>query len=369
MTKTKDLQRFSGTHCPILLLVLAGLTCASLSHACDVPVFRYSVERWVADVFEILVLHRGELSPEQKEPVDRFEKAIDEGNLTVNCRIDVIDLSSEEGAKMEAHLPEGEIGSLPWVLVMLPTLKWADGVIWSGPLSEESIKEAIDSPVRQEIAKKITGGDTAVWILLESGDEEKDSEARETLNKNLAELVNTLEVSRPAPLDVGGGAEDVPEEPEEIPLSFPVIPVKKTDPSERFFVDMLLKCEPDLEDETYASMPMAFPIFGRGRILYALVGPGITDRNIEEACQFLTGPCSCEVKELNPGMDLLIAADWENYKGDPLVDDFLGTPAEAEATTLAASNSSFFRNTIVSLLVLTLIVFGGTIFVFRRSEN
>ena len=31
--------------------------------------------------------------------------------------------------------------------------------------------------------------------------------------------------------------------------------------------------------------------------------------------EFLTGPCSCEVKEMNPGYDLLLAANWNSLAG------------------------------------------------------
>ena len=56
---------------------------------------------------------------------------------------------------------------------------------------------------------------------------------------------------------------------------------------------------------------MALPVFGRGRALYALVGKGINEDTIEEACKFVTGPCGCEVKRQNPGMDLLMLESWE----------------------------------------------------------
>jgi hypothetical protein len=58
---------------------------------------------------------------------------------------------------------------------------------------------------------------------------------------------------------------------------------------------------------------MAFAVFGRGRALFAQVGKGITEQNIEEDCTFLIGPCGCEVKRANPGTDLLIAADWSTW--------------------------------------------------------
>src|SRR5205814_1402276 len=41
-------------------------------------------------------------------------------------------------------------------------------------------------------------------------------------------------------------------------------------------------------------------------------GREITAGNLEDAAKFLAGPCSCQVKELNPGVDLLMGADWES---------------------------------------------------------
>jgi len=61
----------------------------------------------------------------------------------------------------------------------------------------------------------------------------------------------------------------------------------------------------------YAREPLAFPIYGRGLILYALVGAGINPWTISEAASFVTGPCSCEVKAGNPGTDMLLTLDWD----------------------------------------------------------
>jgi hypothetical protein len=91
--------------------------------------------------------------------------------------------------------------------------------------------------------------------------------------------------------------------------SFSTLPVARDDPAEQFLVRMLLGSEQDLA--AFAD-PIAFPVFGRGRVLYALVGKGITEENVSEAVGFLVGPCSCQIKELNPGADLLITAAWED---------------------------------------------------------
>jgi hypothetical protein len=58
-------------------------------------------------------------------------------------------------------------------------------------------------------------------------------------------------------------------------------------------------------------MPIVFPMFGRGRVLDALIGPQIDKDVIEDACAFLIGPCSCIVKNQNPGIDMVMAVDWE----------------------------------------------------------
>src|SRR5207249_2313709 len=45
--------------------------------------------------------------------------------------------------------------------------------------------------------------------------------------------------------------------------------------------------------------------------LLPLIGKGITAENIGGDARFLIGPCTCKVKEQNPGVDLLMVADWE----------------------------------------------------------
>ena len=50
----------------------------------------------------------------------------------------------------------------------------------------------------------------------------------------------------------------------------------------------------------------------RGRVVVPLIGKGITTDNLGEIATFLTGPCSCQVKALNPGVDLLMNCDWQS---------------------------------------------------------
>ena len=57
--------------------------------------------------------------------------------------------------------------------------------------------------------------------------------------------------------------------------------------------------------------PIVIPIYGRGRAMGCLVGKDIAAEGISELGAFLAGQCSCEVKEQNPGYDLLMAVDWD----------------------------------------------------------
>ena len=81
--------------------------------------------------------------------------------------------------------------------------------------------------------------------------------------------------------------------------------------------------------ELYSSQPMAFPVYGRGRVLYSLVGDGINRQSIAEACAFLVGPSACEIKASNPGSDLLIPLDWDSGLGGRWLE-------EVRLTSLAA---------------------------------
>jgi hypothetical protein len=53
------------------------------------------------------------------------------------------------------------------------------------------------------------------------------------------------------------------------------------------------------------------PVFGRGRALEVIPATQLNESLIEGLTVYLCGACSCQVKERNPGFDLLIATDWE----------------------------------------------------------
>lgn len=149
-------------------------------------------------------------------------------------------------------------------------------------------------------------------------------------------------------------------------VDFSLVRLSRSDPEEEFLVRMLTRSESDLEQ--YKSWPMAFPVYGRGRVLYALVGQGITMDNVSETCAFLAGPCACEIKDLNPGMDLLTLVDWEEGLGGSWVDavelpPLTGLSSIAKGSQAAESDppgdgsrNRLYRNIFLALALLVAVI-------------
>jgi len=287
-----------------VLLVAAGA-----GWACSVPVYRYALERWRVDPYEIHVFYRGDLAEGHKQALKRLQDA------SVEERPDgVIDLWLTDLSKGE---PEGEAAKVwqehasaaktPWLVVRYPRVFGIPIDTWAGPLSPEAVGRLLDSPTRRQVAKRLLEGETAVFVFLESGDAKKDEAVVQRLSKDLKRMEELIEPPIP-PDGVWGDpiydTEGVPE----LKIAFSIVRLSRDDPAERAFREMLLGCEPGLKHETG---PMAFPIFGRGRVLCALVGEGISKLNVEEVCGFVASPCSCIVKYQNPGVDMLMDVRWD----------------------------------------------------------
>lgn len=320
------------TNC--LIIWLSVFSVSSL-WPCDVPVFRYALERWPVEIYEMTVYHRGLLSHEQSKDVEALKRYSQTFFNHSNFIIRDIDLDVQpELAPQALQLCLGT-SDLPYLMVHYPGNLKEKRIIWSGPLSGIAARGIIDSPVRREIGRRILSGETAVWLLVESGNSQKDNAAESVIKETLAMMEKKLKL----PEVVTGVA---PQGAPDLRIGFSLVRLSRSDPEEKFLVRMITHSESDLEQ--YKSWPMAFPIYGRGRVLYALVGQGINEDNISEACAFLAGPCACEIKYLNPGMDLLMPVDWEEGIGGSWVDAVDLPPLATLAAIAKGSEAGKFNN-------------------------
>jgi hypothetical protein len=273
-----------------MLLVLSGTALSAPSGStCNIPVFRYALERWHAAPYDVVAFHRGALGDEARAALNVLRQA------GANLEVDRIDVAEPLPENRKALLERLKLEP-PCLAAIFPG---TDRVAWSGPLTAASAKALSDSPARREITRRLLEGESAVWLLLESGDRAQDDAAAKTLEVELRRLERSLKLPPHA-------ADDPPLLSEvAVRLAFSLFRLARTDAAEAPLVTMLLNSDTDLHG------PVVFPIFGRGRALWAMAGKGLNADMIGEAGSFLIGACSCEAKELNPGVDLLFAADWE----------------------------------------------------------
>lgn len=292
--------------CRIAVITMALFVLSpSSAYACSTPVFRYAMERWPADYYEGVLIHKGPIADDNPASVLLQGEQAEFLNLRLS-KIDLESSASEQDSPKPAERIKSQLGievpeTLPALVLWYPWNKGRAAPFWTGQFTPSTVKALIQSPKRQELAQRLTDGQTAVWIFIESGNAGKDKAALQLLKQELDTAAKELEEMAPElaeELDMPG-----------LSYEFSILPVSRSDPKERMFLEMLLKSEPDLDE--YSDEPIVFPTFGRGRALFALVGEGINADNLREAIAFITGPCGCEVKMLNPGVDLLMAENWD----------------------------------------------------------
>jgi len=208
----------------ILLSVVAGS--AERARACSIPVFRYALERWRPDRYDVIVFHRGPFAPQDRAVVDGLERRASGETAGCNYVVRLVDLQGPPDEAMPLLGKARATSPLPWVVLRSPARGQPEASVWSGRLSEAAAELLIDSPVRREIAKRIVGGQAEVWVLLESGSREKDDATYALLQAELCKLEKILKPPSPG---LGLEAEDeigpVPQ------VTFSVVRVSRSDPA------------------------------------------------------------------------------------------------------------------------------------------
>lgn len=326
------------------LALAAVLGAAAETAACNVPVFRYALERWEPDYYEL------------RTPAGTT--AGDLGPLLSRANVDVAGEPAD--------------GAAGWVL-RAPRETGAEAEIRGG--AGDDLARLLDSPARREIARRLVSGESAVFVLAGDPADPAVAEASRQLAEALPRIA--ADIGLP-PLDPYDPADQMAEWPP-LRIAFSVLALDPADPAEQGTRDLLTFLLP----EDRRGEPYLFPVFGRGRVLGAIpLGPDLLPF-ATEAAGFLCGPCSCQVKDLNPGWDLLLAVDWDALlAAGPPGDDpaaaaeaALATPAATPpAATLvtapapAAATAPASRLPVIALLGAAVLATAGGLFLLLRPR-
>jgi len=316
------------------------------AYACSVPVFRYGLEHWPQDLYQVFVFFEDSI-PHTSQNKARHLSALAArvtGNASlfrntekedpyVNIVVTFVDIKKDLPELSKDVWKEQKNVPLPWCVVRFPRRSQLKQDFWKGSFRDLPIKTLFESPKRTAVSELLLKGESVVWVLLETGKKGKDKKALKALQEGLDYSMSTLKLPEISKKDrtryLSGGLP-------EIRLSFSIVTVNGKDPQEEFFCSMLLKSAPLLVEKH--NEPIAFPIFARGRSLYGLASEHITTKHIYEANGFLAGPCACTVKTGNPGTDLLLRADFRVKQSTAAVPDEPLPPLQGFEKFLSPTN-------------------------------
>ncbi len=307
----------------ITTVCLILLAAAVITEACQVPVFRYALERWQPDHYQLVIVHDGNLTSEEQANLTYLEEnLVGPNGPMINLRFEALDLAKEEKQFARWKKLHSDQNASVSIHLFFPFEAFEQDTdpIWNGNFTRNHINQVLDSPARRELVKRILAGDSAVWLFLESGNKKEDEALFKTLEKyaKIAEkeisvpegVIQQSALDDPNLLLSPGDEENILESSVPLKIAFSILRISRKDPQEVILRAMLLHLEDDLLDKEMEDKPMLFPAFGKGRVLPPLIGAGISEENTLADCGYLCGACSCQVKNQNPGMDILVKADW-----------------------------------------------------------
>ncbi len=280
------------------------LALTHIAAACDVPVFRYALERWESDPFPLVVFQHGPLNPALEQKLRALEPVPDERKPHANWKVTSVDVDKPLPALWSGLWQSLPHDAMPCAAVCTPEWRKGDPALWSGALDDKAIKLLTLSPKRQEMVAHLLKGTAVVWLVVETQDQAASEKLIKLLNEQSARLLGEITIAAGG----GRGSPDV-RSPLPIEVSFAMVRVKHDDPAEQVLLRLLTNGEPVKE-------PMLYPVFGRARALAAMKASAVDPDLVEETARFICGACSCQVKAQNPGFDLLLQADWDSIFGD-----------------------------------------------------
>lgn len=282
-----------------VLLALAGPLPVS---ACSVPVFRYALERWPADLFEVDVFYHDQLTTSDRELVSRLEDQAVVNGGRVNWEVVLCRWEDTLASDLVAVRDSLGVIDQPTVVLRRPGGRRGSPIVWQGALREIS-SDLWSSKTRTSLVDRLSSGDSIVWLVFRGHDAQHAEQAVAMLRAEFPRLTEEITL----PMGVGlPGSELLSTVP--LAVQFSVLEVDTREAAEAHFRRQILS------GQTVAiadHQTLIVPVFGRGRAFSVFTDETLDADAIAETTRFLCGACSCQVKQGNPGFDLLLDVDWE----------------------------------------------------------
>lgn len=303
---------------------------------CNIPVFRYALERWPSDDYQLVVYSDGPLADAAEQSLLAIEASVnasngatqqvnDQSSKSCNLVVVRVDVSTtsvestdprviEARKRWKTEYSNQKLDQLktiekpnplaqPFAELRSASIGGKTITVWSGELSKWDNSLMLESPVRRQLCQNLMRGDAVVWLLIQSKDAERNMAVRKLLLEQNKELSQKIEL----PDGIGlPGSELYSEVP--LLLNFTILDVDREDPQETFLKSLLSR----YDAEAFSSdEPLVVPVFGRGRALEVIPASRLDAGMVGDLTAFLCGACSCQVKERNPGFDLLLTMQWQ----------------------------------------------------------
>ncbi len=302
-----------------LIAAICSLVAAT-ALACKVPVFRYALERWPVDNYRMVAIVEGQEGEAVRAALDQLAVIASSG---ANVETEVIDLATLSDDQLWQLEDFDGSADTPLLQVFYPKKDGQRVKCWEGQLNQESVASWQDSPIRKQIAADLIDGDSAIFLLIDGADETQNDQLQKELQASLAAASQEIKVPDGviARSDANQFLQDHPEASmddvlrSDVPLrvEFSLRRLARSDPNESALLAMVHGLVKDRDE------PILVPIFGRGRMLDAMKAQECDSEVILNACRYMVGECSCTVKALNPGVDLILTVNWSEQLGQSVV--------------------------------------------------
>ena len=124
------LRFMSAFRCTLIgrVCFLAALLGPPAAPACNVPVFRYALERWNPDAFVAVVFHREPLTAAPQALVEAMARTSDDG--AANWIVRKADVSRTMSPAFQALWQSQAKATTPWLVVRYPAGRGIEQSVW-----------------------------------------------------------------------------------------------------------------------------------------------------------------------------------------------------------------------------------------------